>query len=105
MTSAKKKVRKVKTIPFDAAEYLDNDEAIADYVTAVLELNDADLLIAALGDVARARGMAEVARRTGLGRESLYKALAPGAKPRLDTIMRVAHALGVQFSVHPIPNV
>lgn len=90
-----------KLVAFDAARYLDNDEAIAEYMTAVLEENDTDLLILALADVARAKGMAQVARDAGLGRESLYKALAPGAKPRFDTVMRVARALGVKFTARP----
>ena len=70
-------------------------------MTAVLEANDPDLLLLALGDVARAKGMAQVAKDAGLGRESLYKALAPGAKPRFDTVMKVARALGVKFTAHP----
>lgn len=90
-----------KLVAFDAARYLDNDQAIAEYMTAVLEENDTDLLILALADVARAKGMAQVAKDAGLGRESLYKALAPGAKPRFDTVMRVARALGVKFTAHP----
>ena len=84
-------------VPFDAARYLTDDDAIAEYITAVLETEDTDLLLAALGDVARARGMAHVAREAGLGRESLYKALTPGAKPRFDTVLKVARALGVQL--------
>lgn len=87
-----------KLLPFDAARYLTDDEAIAEYMTAALETGDPDLLLAALGDVARARGMAQVAKDTGLGRESLYKALAPGAKPRFDTVLKVAQALGVRFT-------
>jgi probable addiction module antidote protein len=67
-------------------------------MNAVLETGDTDLLLLALGDVARARGMAQVAKDAGLGRESLYKALAPGAKPRFDTVVKVARALGVRFS-------
>jgi len=90
-----------KLVAFDAARYLDDDEAIAEYMTAVLEENDSDLLLLALADVARAKGMAQVARDAGLGRESLYKALAPGAKPRFDTIMKVARALGVKFTAQP----
>lgn len=89
----------LKLIAFDAAKYLDDDEAIAEYMTAVLETNDPDLLLLALGDVARAKGMTQVARDAGLGRESLYKALAPGAKPRFETVMRVVQALGVKFTV------
>ena len=87
-----------KLIAFDAARYLDSDEAIAEYMTAVLEAEDPDLLLLALGDVARAKGMAQVARDAGLGRESLYKALTPGAKPRFDTVLKVARALGVKFT-------
>ena len=90
-----------KLVAFDAARYLDNDEAIAEYMTAVLESQDPDLLLLALADVARAKGMAQVAKDAGIGRESLYKALAPGAKPRFETIMKVAHALGVKFTAHP----
>ena len=91
----------LKLAAFDAARYLDDDEAIAEYMTAVLETNDSDLLLLALSDVARAKGMAQVAKDAGLGRESLYKALAPGAKPRFETVMKVARALGVKFIAHP----
>src|SRR5437868_3699234 len=90
-----------KLLPFDAARYLTDDAAIAEYMTAILETDDPDLLLLALGDVARARGMAQVAKDSGLGRESLYKALAPGAKPRFDTVLKVARALGVKLSAHP----
>jgi len=90
-----------KLLPFDAARYLTDDEAVAEYVNAVLETGDTDLLLMALGDVARARGMAKVAEETGLGRESLYKALAPGAKPRFDTVLKVARALGVKLTAQP----
>ncbi len=92
---------KKKLVPFDAARYLTDDAAIAEYLSAVLESGDPDLLLLALSDVARARGMAEVAKAAGLGRESLYKALAPGAKPRYDTIMKVVRALGVQLTAKP----
>lgn len=92
---------KAKLLPFDAARYLTDDESIAEYMTAVLDHEDTDLLLLALSDVARAKGMAQVAKDAGLGRESLYKALTPGAKPRLDTILKVARALGVKFSAHP----
>jgi probable addiction module antidote protein len=92
----------MKLIEFDAARYLNDDEAIAEYMTAVLETNDSDLLLLALSDVARAKGMAQVAKDAGLGRESLYKALAPGAKPRFETVMKVARALGVKFTAQPV---
>lgn len=87
-----------KLLPFDATRYLTDDEAVAEYMTAVLELDDPDLLLLALGDIARARGMTQVAKDAGLGRESLYKALAPGAKPRFDTVVKVARALGVRLT-------
>ena len=91
-----------KLIVFDAARYLNDDAAIAEYMTAMLETNDADLLLLALSDVARAKGMTQVAKDAGLGRESLYKALAPGAKPRFETVMKVARALGVKFTAQPV---
>ena len=93
---------RAKLVPFDAARYLTDDAAVAEYLTAVLEADDPDLLLLALADIARARGMAEVAKEAGLGRESLYKALSPGAKPRFDTVLKVARALGVRLSAHPI---
>jgi probable addiction module antidote protein len=71
-------------------------------MTAVLDTDDPDLLLLALGDVDRARGMAQVAKEAGLGRESLYKALAPGAKPRFDTVSKVARALGVKLTAQPV---
>lgn len=92
----------MKLVEFDAARYLNDDEAVAEYMTAVLETNDPDLLLLALSDVARAKGMAQVAKDAGLGRESLYKALAPGAKPRFETVMKVARALGVKFTAQPM---
>ena len=90
-----------KLVPFDAARYLTDDAAVAEYMTAALETGDPDLLLLALADVARARGMAQVAKDAGLGRESLYKALAPGAKPRYETVMKVVRALGVQLTARP----
>jgi probable addiction module antidote protein len=84
---------------FDAADYLDSEETIAEYLTAALEDKNPDVFLAAIGDVAKARGMAAIAKSTGLGRESLYKALAPGAKPRYDTILKVLHGLGVKITL------
>lgn len=83
--------------PFDAANYLDSDEVIAAYLSEILADGDMDELLEALSDVARARGMTDIAEAAGLNRESLYKALAPGAKPRFDTINRVLKALGVRL--------
>lgn len=90
---------KEKITEFDASAYLDSEEAIAVYLTAALEDDDPALFLAAVGDVAKARGMMQIARDAGLGRESLYKALAPGAKPRYDTVLKVLRALGVKLSV------
>jgi probable addiction module antidote protein len=92
----------LKLHAFDAARYLDSEEAIAEYMAAALEAEDPDLLLLALGDIARAKGMAQVAKDAGLGRESLYKALTPGAKPRFDTVVKVAKALGVKLTVRPL---
>ena len=89
---------KIHTAPFDAASYLDSEEAIAAYLNEILQENDPDLFLMAIGNIAKARGMAQVAAASGLGRESLYKAFAPGAKPRYDTVFRVIQALGIQFS-------
>src|ERR1700722_12464599 len=84
---------------FDAAAYLDNDEVIAEYLSATVEDPNPHAFLAALGDVAKARGMAKIAKDAGLGRESLYKALEAGAHPRYQTVTAVLRALGVRFSV------
>jgi len=89
----------VKVTEFDPSEFLDNEEIIAEYLTAALEDENPDVFLAAVGNVAKARGMTAIAERTGLGRESLYKAMAPGAKPRYDTVLKVLHSLGVKISV------
>jgi probable addiction module antidote protein len=86
---------------FDAADYLDDDETIAAYITAALEEDDPDAFLGALKTVARARGMTQLAKDTGLGRESLYKALAPGAKPRYDTLLKVMRGLGISLQAKP----
>jgi probable addiction module antidote protein len=86
---------------FDAAPYLNNQRAIAAYLTDILRNNDAGLLAAALGDIARARGMSEVAKAAGITREALYKALRAGSEPRFDTINRVCAALGVRLVAQP----
>lgn len=83
--------------PFDAADYLDSDEVIAEYLNAALEDETPDVFLVAVRDVAKARGMAQLAKDTGLGRESLYKALTPGAKPRYDTVLKLIRALGVEL--------
>ncbi len=88
--------------PFDAADYLKDEETISAYITAALEDANPDVFLAAVRDVARARGMAQLAKDAGLGRESLYKALTPGAKPRYDTVLKLLHALGVKLSASPV---
>jgi len=88
---------------FDPSAYLDDEETIAEYLTAALEDENPDVFLSAVGNVAKARGMTKIAELTGLGRESLYKAMAPGAKPRYDTVMRVLNSLGVKVSVSPKP--
>lgn len=90
---------KASYAPFDVADYLDNDAVIAEYLTAAAEDPDSEVFLAALGDVAKARGMARIARDAGLGRESLYKALASGAHPRFETVNAVLRALGVRLTV------
>ncbi len=87
--------------PFDAADYLDDELTIAEYLTAALEDPNPDIFLTAVRDVARARGMTQLAKDSGLGRESLYKALTPGAKPRYDTVLKLLAALGVKLSATP----
>jgi probable addiction module antidote protein len=82
---------------FDMVEHLKTNEDVAAYLTVVIEDGDPALLAAALGDIARARGMTEIAQASGLTREALYKALRPNAQPRFDTVSRVCAALGVKL--------
>lgn len=88
---------KRKTRKWDAAEYLESDEDMVAYLEAALEEGDAALVAAALGAIARAKGMTEVARKTGLGRESLYRALSPEGNPEFATILKVVKALGLKL--------
>jgi len=90
-----------KLVSFDLADHLDSDEAIAEYLSQVLAEGDSDELIRAVGHVAKARGMSQIAKDSGLGRESLYKAFAPGAKPRFDTVIKVLRAVGVELHAQP----
>jgi len=89
----------VQVTEFDPSAFLDNDEVIAEYLTAALEDGDPDVFLAAVGHVAKAKGMTAIARDANLGRESLYKAFAPGAKPRYDTVLKVLNSLGVKLRV------
>ena len=87
---------------FDAADYLDDEETIAEYLSAALEDPNPDVFLVAVRDIARAKGMTQLAKDAGLGRESLYKALTPGAKPRYDTMLKLLHALGVKLTAAPL---
>jgi len=91
-----------KIKPFDPAEYLDDSESIAAYMSEALESEDPAFIADALGVVARARGMSEVAREAGVSRESLYRALSTDGNPEFDTVLRVVRALGLQLSVIPV---
>ena len=91
-----------KNRPWDPAEHLETDEDIAAYLEAAFEEGDPALVAAALGDIARAKGMAQIARDTGLGRESLYKALSPEGNPEFATIMKVVSALGLKLHATPV---
>lgn len=91
------KLSKLKTTAWDSAEYLKTDEDVALYLEACLEENDPTLITHALGVIARARGMTQIARKTGLGRESLYKALSPDGNPEFSTVLKVIKALGIKL--------
>lgn len=95
------KIKVSELAEFDAAQYLNSEEDIAAYLTVVMEENDSSLLAAALGDIARARGMTQVAKDSGITREALYKALRAGGEPRFQTINRVCAALGVRLVAQP----
>ena len=92
----------IKTRPFDMANYLHSEAEIAEYLRQVLEDNDPAELAGALGDIARARGMTQLARDTGLSRESLYKSLSGERAPSSDTLFMVIHAMGFKLSVEPL---
>lgn len=92
----------IKTKTFDAAEFLEDEETIVEYLNIALEDPNPEMLLLAVRNIARARGMTQLARDTGLGRENLYKALSEGAKPRHDTILKVVRALGVKLHAAPV---
>ena len=91
-----------KVSNFDVSEYLDCEESIAAYLSAIIEENDPKLLLAAISDIAKARGMSKIASDSGLGRESLYKALNSESKPRFETILKVLNSLGVKIGFRAI---
>ncbi|MGB3300142.1 MAG: addiction module antidote protein [Phormidesmis sp.] len=96
---------KTKTQPWDAAEYLENKEDIAAYLEAALEDGDPTLITAVLGDIARSRGMTQIAQETGLGRESLYKALSSEGNPEFVTVLKVVRALGLRLTATVIQHI
>lgn len=93
----------VKTFPYDSAEYLEDDQAIAEYLEEAMKIateeSDPSFLAVALGTVARARGMAQIAKEAGLSRESLYKALGAEGNPEFGTVLKVLQALGLKLSI------
>ena len=89
---------------FDASSYLDSEEMIAEYLTAAAEDENPDVMLLALANVAKARGMTHVAKAAGLSRESLYKTLAPGAHPRFQTVQAILRALNVRLGLHVSPG-
>ena len=92
----------ITTHLWDATAHLETEEDMALYLEAALEEKDPALISAVLGDIARAKGMAQIAEKTGLGRTSLYKALSPGGHPEFETILKVLDALGLEFCVVPV---
>jgi probable addiction module antidote protein len=90
-------MEKTETHPWDPAEHLETDEDMAAYLEAALEDGDPALVAAALGDIARAKGMTQIAREAGMGRESLYKALSPEGNPEFATVLKVVRALGLRL--------
>lgn len=95
----------VKTKPFDPAHYLDSPAAIAAYLEEAFEIGDPAFIADALGVVARAHGMTKVAKESGLGRESLYKALSSDGHPELATVIKVMQTLGLRLSTTPLPAI
>jgi probable addiction module antidote protein len=93
-------MKKVATREYETARYLDSEEMISEYLAACLEDPNPDVFLVALGNVAKARGVAKLAEDTGLSRESLYKTFSPGTKPRFETILKITKALGVPISIN-----
>jgi len=87
-----------KLTTFDAAHYLDSKEMIAEYLSQVLSDGDMDELLMAIGNIAKAKGMTQIAKDTGLGRESLYKTFSEGSTPKFETVMKVLNSFGVKLN-------
>jgi probable addiction module antidote protein len=92
----------LKTIHFDIVECLESEEAVQEYFSQVLEDGDSEEIVRALGHIARAHGITDLAAKTGLGRESLYKTFAAGSMPRFDTILKVIRALGLRITTNKL---
>ncbi|HXP89988.1 MAG TPA: addiction module antidote protein [Fibrobacteria bacterium] len=92
---------KKQATTFDVSEYLDSEEMIAAYLSSVIEDNDWDLLVQAIGHVAKARGMSKIAQDSGLGRESLYKSFSANSQPRFETVMKVLGAMHIKIHLTP----
>lgn len=101
--AAKESKTSKQAAPYDAAEFLETDEDIVAYLNAALEDGDPSLVSAALGDIARARGMTQLAKETGITRDGLYKALSPTGNPSFATVQKVVRALGYKLDVEPVP--
>ena len=95
---------KTQARPWDTAKHLEREEDMAAYLEAALEDGDPAVVAAALGDIARAKGMSQIARDTGLGRESLYKALSPEGNPEFATVLKVVRALGLRLHATTAPS-
>ena len=93
---------KTKTLPYDAAEHLETEDDIIAYLEAALEDGDPAVIVHAIGNIARARGMSQIARDAGLGRASLYKALSPEGNPEFATVLKVVKALGIRLHAEPV---
>ncbi|HMN06458.1 MAG TPA: putative addiction module antidote protein [Flavobacteriales bacterium] len=93
----------METSRFDVADYLDNDEIIAEYLNAALQDGDEAAILTAIGNIAKAIGMTKIAEQTGLSRPSLYKALSEGAKPQFATVLKVLRAIGGSLQINTIP--
>jgi len=96
-------MEKIKVSDFDISDYLKTDEDMVEFLKASLEEPDPEIFLSALNAVVRLKGVGRLADEAGVGRESLYKSLAPGAKPRFETIIKITSALGLSFDIHPRP--
>ena len=102
MTTKTKTKKKLKTIPYDTAEFLETEEQMAGYLAACMEEGDPALITYAIGVIARAKGMTELARETGLTRESLYRSLSKNGNPEFVTVLKVLDALGLKLKAVPV---